>query len=57
MTQRHFSTDDFVEWYSTSLKEYLDKNFAGQYTAHIEDLMYATAAFTESVTTFITNQP
>lgn len=57
MTQRHFSNEDFIQWYATSLKEYLDNNFKGQYTSHIEDLMYATSAFTESVTAFVANQP
>lgn len=57
MTTRHYSNDYFMEWFSKGLKSYLDNTFKGQYNTHIEDLMYATAAYTEAVTAFIANQP
>ena len=54
---RHFSNDYFVEWFSKGLQEYLDNTFKSGYNTHIEDLMYATGAYTEAVTAFIANQP
>jgi hypothetical protein len=57
MSPRHYSNDYFIEWFSNGLKEYLDNNFKGEYNTHIEDLMYATSAYAESVSTFVANQP
>lgn len=53
----NISKDNFMQWYSNGLKEYLDGCFRGQYTMHIEDLMCATTAYTEAVTAFIANKP
>lgn len=57
MSKRHFSNDYFVEWFTNGLKEHLDNTFPKGYDSHIEDLMYATSAYTEAVTAFIANQP
>lgn len=54
---RHYSNDYFVEWFTKGLQKYLDNTFNNQYNTHIEDLMYATSAYTEAVTAFIANQP
>lgn len=56
-TVRHFSNDYFVEWFSKGLQQYLDNTFKEGYNTHIEDLIYATEAYTEAVSAFIANQP
>lgn len=57
MTPRHYSNDYFIEWFTKGLQEYLDNTFKSEYNTHIEDLMYATSAYTEAVSAFVANQP
>lgn len=56
-TNRHFSNDYFVDWFAKGLEKYLDNTFKNQYNTHIEDLMYATEAYTKAVSAFIASQP
>ena len=57
--QLHYSTDEFVEWLSKSLKEHLDTAHGEKYNknAHIEDLLVTTEAFVSAVTNFVCNCP
>lgn len=53
----NYTPEQFIEWYTNGLKNYLDSQYSRQYTVHIEDLMYATAAYSEAITAFIASKP
>lgn len=57
MSKINYSNQEFVMWFSNGLREYLDNTFRSHYTTHIEDLMYATASYTEAVVAFTAAQP
>jgi hypothetical protein len=52
----HYSTDEFIELLTQSLKIHLDKACGFEYTnTHVDDLFINTEAYISALTSFILN--